>query len=140
MHSPREGSFSTHNPFIMCFGEQIWVKTLFASESVRVSEISDTGHSLAAGRRPADHFGLWLEALRYLQPKIFNSRHSQQISVLTRSLSQWVFLMRWRNALWGPTKAMLIHNSHSVIARFGEKARFASESVRSVRFFLLGRS
>jgi hypothetical protein len=30
----------------------------------RLSEISDTGHSWAADRRPADHFGLWLEALR----------------------------------------------------------------------------
>jgi hypothetical protein len=29
-----------------------------------LSEISDTGHSWAADRRPADHFGLWLEALR----------------------------------------------------------------------------
>ena len=29
-----------------------------------LSDISDTGHSWAADRRPADHFGLWLEALR----------------------------------------------------------------------------
>jgi hypothetical protein len=29
-----------------------------------LSEISDTGHSWAADRRPADHFGLWLRALR----------------------------------------------------------------------------
>jgi len=50
------------------------------------------------------------------------------------------FCLAVHNALWGPTKAMLFHNSHTVIARFGEKARFASESVRSVPFFLLGRS
>jgi len=30
----------------------------------RLSEISDTGHSWAAGRHPSDHFSLWLEALR----------------------------------------------------------------------------
>ena len=29
-----------------------------------LSDISDTGHSWVADRRPADHFGLWLEALR----------------------------------------------------------------------------
>jgi hypothetical protein len=50
------------------------------------------------------------------------------------------FCLAVRNALWGPTEAMLIHNSHSVRACFGEKPRFASESVRSVRFFLVGRS
>jgi hypothetical protein len=30
----------------------------------RLSEISDTGHSWAAGRHLSDHFDLWLGALR----------------------------------------------------------------------------
>jgi hypothetical protein len=56
-------------------------------------------------------------------------------SVLTCSLSQWLVLMCWRNALWGPTEAMLFHNSHTVRACFGEKPLFPSESVRNVPFF-----
>jgi len=45
-----------------------------------------------------------------------------------------------RNALWGPTEAMLIHNSHTVRVCFGEKPLFPSEIVRNVPFFFLGRS
>jgi hypothetical protein len=68
MLSRQGGSFSLTRQLIfniVCVGAPILgEKPILRPKMSEVSEMSDTGHPWANGRRPACHFGPWLQALR----------------------------------------------------------------------------